>query len=237
MHVAIIMDGNGRWAVARGLPLPGSRRRKGVAPSRRRRAPGFAAHAACVLGGELAAAGRRVKHCARCFSATCYANTARPQQSIINVIGRRRLPGPAASDQAAGGDLDYAHDLRIAVDYSAQHSLMTASRCRNALRGPRGVRARAWLKNDHSLVPTPDVVCDSHRRRKRLSDFLLWECAYAELLFLDCMWPDRQRAFADALDGFSGRQRRFGKIDAVAVVEAARLTFAGRAPRCMRRPT
>jgi len=96
--------------------------------------------------------------------------------------------------------------------------------CRSApADGSRTAFAQRLAEIDHAREPAPDVdLLIRTGGEKRLSDFLLWECAYAELHFLDCMWPDfDERTFADALDEFAGRERRFGRIAAAAVVEAA----------------
>jgi len=224
MHIAIIMDGNGRWATRRNLP----------------RTAGHRAGAKAVSEVVEAAARRGIDTLSLyAFSA---ANWGRPkpevnalftllrrhlltqtrrcmEQSIrINVFGRRdRLSADLLrvierSEQltASGSKMQ----LRIAVDYSAQHSLMSA-----------GLRMAAESGADHSrfaqhlaavdncaAVPPVDLLIRTGGD-KRLSDFLLWECAYAELHFLDCCWPDfDEQAFADALKEYSQRERRFGLV-------------------------
>ena len=76
---------------------------------------------------------------------------------------------------------------------------------------------------DHAPTPAPDVdLLIRTGGEKRLSDFLLWECAYAELHFLDCLWPDfNEQAFAEALAEFGRRERRFGRVTAQAQGTAA----------------
>ena len=76
--------------------------------------------------------------------------------------------------------------------------------------------AETLAEVDHVALPAPEVdLLIRTGGEKRLSDFMLWECAYAELLFVDCLWPDfDERAFDEALQEYARRDRRFGAIDA-----------------------
>ena len=142
------------------------------------------------------------------------------EQSIrINVIGRRdRLSGPLRqlienseriTAQCTG------MRLRIAIDYSSQHSLLET--CRR-LRFQTDVDRSRFMEQlaavDHSSPSTPEVdLLIRTGGEKRLSDFLLWECAYAELHFVDCLWPDFDGAELDkAIGSFTKRERRFGDV-------------------------
>src|SRR5581483_7551572 len=102
--------------------------------------------------------------------------------------------------------------LRIAVDYSARHSILEAAR-RAALATESAFLDRINDVN-HSALPTSEVdLLIRTGGEKRLSDFLLWECAYAELYFTDCLWPDfGATGLRAALADYAGRQRRFGKV-------------------------
>jgi len=225
MHIAIIMDGNGRWAARRHLP----------------RTAGHRAGATAVNTIVEAAARRRVG------MLTLYAfssgNWQRPQgevsalfglferhlltqtrrcleQSIrINVIGRRdRLSArlrkliERSEQETEGCD---GMRLRIAIDYSAQHSFVEA--CRR-LRAEDAIDRSGFVERlaevDHAALPAPEVdLLIRTGGEKRLSDFLLWECAYAELHFIDCLWPDfDERAFDESLQEYARRERRFGAI-------------------------
>jgi undecaprenyl diphosphate synthase len=222
LHVAIIMDGNGRWALGRGLPrLAGHR--AGVEAARRvvEAAPelgigvltlfAFSAdnwrRPAAEVGGLMALLAR--------FLATetrrCSDNSVR-----VEVIGRRdRLELPlrqaialAEARTAAGTRLR----LRLAVDYSAREAILAAV-------GRLPQISRESLSG--ALGPPVDLLIRTGGER-RLSDFLLWESAYAELIFSRRMWPDfNGEDLAGAVREFRGRERRFGGIPAPAVSHEA----------------
>lgn len=233
MHVAIIMDGNGRWATQRGLP----------------RSAGHRAGAKTV--DRIVEAAARANIGTLTLYAFSAANWTRPQpevgalfvllrrylmtqtarcleQSIrIEIIGRRDRLAPQLvktieqSERATAGAQGMR--LRIAVDYSAQHSILEACR-RMAQMGTmdpaRFVQTLGEV--DHSSLDAPDVdLLIRTGGEKRLSDFLLWECAYAELHFVDNYWPDFDaNSFSQALDTYSQRQRRFGQVAPPALAQA-----------------
>jgi undecaprenyl diphosphate synthase len=139
----------------------------------------------------------------------------------LRVVGRRDRLAPeivaaierAEADTAAGGTLT----LRLAVDYSSRQMLLEA--LRTAARAPWPELGRpdvASLLGDamHAQGPSPDVdLLIRTGGEQRLSDFLLWECAYAELLFTPIMWPDYTgQDLAAALRDFHARDRRFGNV-------------------------
>jgi undecaprenyl diphosphate synthase len=219
------MDGNGRWATQRGLP----------------RSAGHVegAKAVCVVVDAAARAGIRTLTL-YAFSA---ANWARPRAEVdalmrvfrgylltearscversirISVIGRRdRLSEDllCTIDQserlsAAGTRLH----LRIVLDYSSHDSILQA-----AWRANRRSKLtpedfyRLLDQVDHSALPAGAVdLLIRTGGEKRLSDFMLWEVAYAELHFTDCLWPDfDEQHLRWALDDYAGRQRRFGAV-------------------------
>lgn len=212
-HLAMIMDGNGRWAERRGRP----------------RWMGHAAGAQTVR--------RVVEYAARAGveQLTLYAfssdNWSRPvvevatllelfdshlrtqttqlaKQGIrLQVIGRRdRLPlalraaiATAEARTAAGRRME----LRVAIDYSSRAAIQASLPAAAALHGgARGV----------TLLPPVDLLVRTGGER-RLSDFLLWECAYAELAFVDVLWPDLRDTDLDAIFAdFAARERRFGAV-------------------------
>jgi undecaprenyl diphosphate synthase len=144
------------------------------------------------------------------------------EQSIrINVIGRRdrlsenllRSIEQSERSSAAGSGML----LRIAVDYSSQHSIVQAAR--RADPGTdltAGAFHRLLHEVDHCAYPASEVdLLIRTGNERRLSDFLLWECAFAELHFTDCLWPDfDELRFRGALADYGGRQRRFGGLTA-----------------------
>jgi undecaprenyl diphosphate synthase len=227
MHVAIIMDGNGRWATQRGLP----------------RSSGHIEGAKAVRATVEAAARADVKTLT--LYAFSSANWSRPpaeiaalmhlfgqylftetrrcvEQSIrINVIGRRdRLSENLLRSIEQSEKLSATGSgmlLRIAVDYSSQHSIVQAARRATSqaqLTGPEFHRLLHEV--DHCAYPAGEVdLLIRTGNERRLSDFLLWESAFAELHFSECLWPDfDERRLRCALEDYGGRQRRFGGLEA-----------------------
>ena len=201
LHVAIIMDGNGRWGTRRGLPRAAGHRAGAEAVRHTVTAAPELGIGALTLYAFSADNWTRppteVAVLMRLFAR--YLRTEAPRLAgrgvRLTVIGRRdRLPAPLVSAIAAAEQATVdgsALHLRIAVDYSARAAL----------------RAGALLPDVDLLIRTGG--------EQRLSDFLLWECAYAELWFTDCMWPDFTAAdLAAALREFRSRERRFGALPA-----------------------
>jgi undecaprenyl diphosphate synthase len=225
MHVAIIMDGNGRWASQRGLPRTAGHREGAktvdrVVEAAARRGIGTLSLYAFSADnwrrpdpevGALFTLLRRylLKETPRCL-----------QRSIrINVVGRRDRLAPEVIRTIEHSERTTAHcsgmRLRIAVDYSAQHSMLESCRRMALESSVDRSRFKEHLADvDHSATVTPDVdLLIRTGGEKRLSDFLLWECAYAELCFVDAFWPDfDELAFGQALDEFAKRERRFGQV-------------------------
>jgi undecaprenyl diphosphate synthase len=221
MHVAIIMDGNGRWATQRGLPrsaghVEGAKAvRAAVEVAARAGVDTLTIYA--FSAANWARPSSEVSALMRLFGQYLFTETRRcVEQSIrINVVGRRdRLSDSLlrSIEQSAGGT---GMHLRIAVDYSSQHSILEAAR--RAAREPH-LDAESFRRliheADHCAYPAGEVdLLIRTGGERRLSDFLLWECAYAELHFADCLWPDFDEArFRSALADFAGRQRRFGAL-------------------------
>jgi undecaprenyl diphosphate synthase len=224
LHVALIMDGNGRWAAARGRPRSAGHA-AGVAALRR------AAYAASDLdvatltvyafssdnwgrpSGEVAALLRLMRRGLAAEVDRCVTNGVR-----LSIIGRRdRLPrglqrAVAAAEQAtAAGSRLW---LRVAIDYSAREAILRAAAAWTADRPPtRDEFGRLLAAIDHG-EPAPEVdLLIRTGGDQRLSDFLLWECAYAELYFTTRMWPDFDAAeLARAVADFRRRERRFGGL-------------------------
>ncbi len=226
LHVAIIMDGNGRWARARGLPRPAGHRAGAKAVRRTVEAApelgittltlyAFSADNWHRPAAEVAALMELFERHLRDETARLAENGVR-----LSVIGRRdRLPRPlvAAIERAerltrAGRRLH----LRIAVDYSARQAIAaTAARLAAAPASLDGF-ARQLNRTVHSVPAAPDVdLLIRTSGEQRLSDFLLWECAYAELHFTPRLWPDfGHDDLAAAVADYRRRDRRFGRVPA-----------------------
>jgi undecaprenyl diphosphate synthase len=228
MHVAIIMDGNGRWAVRRGMPrtaghVRGARVVRSIAAAAvRERIEILTLYAFSMDNWSRPAV--EVAALLRLFRRYLLTETHRciEQGVRLSVIGRRdRLSAPllAAIERA---EKVTAHGtrlhLRMAVDYSARYSILQA-----AGRGPRADDMQDFqrLINEvshagASAARDVDLLIRTGGEQ-RLSDFLLWECAYAELYFTECLWPDFDAgALGRALQEFAGRDRRYGRIEAIA---------------------
>ncbi len=221
-HVGLIMDGNGRWAEARGLPR-GVGHEAGVATVRRvaRAAPGQGI-GTLTLYAFSADNWRRPPAEVAGLMGLLRLYLAREVDALrrdgvrLTVIGRRDrlpagLPEAIAAAEAATRDGSRLH-LRIALDYSARDAILDAAR----LAGPAATREEfGRLVAPDGALEVDLVIRTSGEQR--LSDFLLWESAYAELHFTSCPWPDfGEAALADAMTAFRIRQRRFGGVPAAA---------------------
>jgi undecaprenyl diphosphate synthase len=228
-HIAIILDGNGRWAAARGLP----------------RTKGHEHGASAVRKAVQGCRERGIRYLT--LYAFSVANWSRPKEEIdglmrvcaefaereradliergiaVEAIGDlEEIPTPTRRAMesllrdTAGGK---AMTLSLALSYGGRRDMVNAMRA-------LAVRARAGLVipeeiNEESLrsflttssLPDPDLVIRTGGE-KRLSDFLLFESAYAELFFTSTLWPDFTEAVLDeAIAAFGRRERRYGKVD------------------------
>jgi undecaprenyl diphosphate synthase len=225
MHVAIIMDGNGRWATERGLPrtaghVEGAKAvRTAVEVAARSGVDTLTVYA--FSAANWARPSTEVAALMRLFGQYLFTETRRcVEQSIrINVIGRRdrlseSLLRSIEQSERLSASGERMH-LRIAVDYSSQYSILEAARRagREANLDTDGFM-RLLHEVDHSAQPASEVdLLIRTGSEQRLSDFLLWECAYAELHFADCLWPEfDETRFRRALEDFAGRQRRYGAL-------------------------
>ena len=225
-HVAIIMDGNGRWAAARGLP----------------RVAGHRAGAQAVRRTIEAAIRQGVGWL------TLYAfsseNWARPAEEVFDLTGllRHYLRHEVAEMAREGvrlrfiGDLDrFEPDIRaeatraeartangtrlnvvIAMSYGARAEILAAARrailaARDGQLDPAHLDEAAFGRLLYTAgIPDPDLIVRTSGEQ-RLSNFLLWQAAYAELVFLEVLWPDfSAEHLAEALAAFGRRERRFG---------------------------
>ncbi len=228
IHVGVIMDGNGRWAAARGLPRTsghraGVRAARQVVESATQAGVGtltlyaFSADNWTRPTPEVRALMRLLGRSLIMEGKHCFANGVR-----LTVVGRRdRLPASLlrAIHEAETLTLHGRNlHLRVAIDYSARESIMRAATIAGAEPMNRERFARLLAEVNHDPFPIRDVdLLIRSGGEKRLSDFLLWECAYAEFHFARCMWPDFSEAeFRVALGEFEQRERRFGGVPAQA---------------------
>jgi undecaprenyl diphosphate synthase len=223
-HVAIILDGNGRWAQARGLPrLAGHRKGADAIP----RAVRFAqAHGIRVLS-------------LFCFSTENWnrpAEEVRGLMRLLDVLLRRnekkildgttRFHWLGRPDGLAERTVDWLQNLEqktaqrdgfhlaLAVNYSGRDDALRA--CQSFCAAGEAPKRWEDLANrlDTARLPDVDLLIRTSGER-RLSNFLLLQCAYAELHFTNRLWPDFDAAdFQAALDDYAGRRRRFGTIKA-----------------------
>jgi undecaprenyl diphosphate synthase len=223
-HVAIIMDGNGRWATARGLP----------------RITGHKAGVAAVEGIIEAALDAGVGHLSLYAFST--ENWRRPDAEVSAIMSLLRFYLRLHAGRFLGrgvrfrllGDLDGLPDgiradalaleeatrgagrmvFRLAVNYGSRMELAGAAR-RCVEDGVKAgdldesaIQARLWTAG----APDVDLLIRTSGEQ-RISNFLLWQSAYAELYFADCHWPDfGPERFREALGAFAARERRFGGI-------------------------
>jgi undecaprenyl diphosphate synthase len=220
LHAAIIMDGNGRWATARGLPRVAGHRAGSEALRRAvESAPGLGIRSLTVYAfssdnwrrprTEVSALMRLFYTYLRRERDKCVENGVR-----ISVIGRRdRLPLMVLPEIEAAEKVTLRGKklhLRLAVDYSSRDAILDAAK---KLKGKVTREAFAEALGG----PDVDLVIRTGGE-KRLSDFLLWECAYAELIFTPVMWPDfKESDLASAVAEFHSRERRFGAVPKAAL--------------------
>ena len=241
--MAIIMDGNGRWAARQGLPRVAGHR-AGVAAVRRAVEHAVEVGIDCLTlyafssdnWGRPAAEVRSIFWLLHAFL-RLERERLKKAGVRLEAIGRRdRIPRlllreivQAERVTAEGHRLH----LRVAIDYSSRDAIARAAAAVDPtlVQGQRlSAEMLSQLIAQTLNAGGGDVdLLIRTGGEKRLSDFLLWECAYAELLFTDRMWPDFEAADLDAaIQEFSCRDRRFGGVQAV----PAQLIDAGDQRRC-----
>jgi undecaprenyl diphosphate synthase len=227
MHVAIIMDGNGRWATALGKPREWGHR-QGAEAVRRvvKAAPDLGVQTLTLYafssdnwqrpGGEVSILMKLLGRYLRSEVAELTENGVQ-----LQVVGRRDRLAPELVRTMERAEEATAHgrnlQLRLAVDYSSRDLLVEAVRAATMASDIERQDMATLLGNAMNAGgPARDVdLLIRTGGERRLSDFLLWECAYAELLFTPVMWPDFDgRCLAEAIDDFRARDRRFGRVAA-----------------------
>ncbi|MGI8991652.1 MAG: di-trans,poly-cis-decaprenylcistransferase [Bryobacteraceae bacterium] len=234
LHAAIIMDGNGRWATNRGLPRIAGHRAGAEAVQRAVEASpelGIGTLTLYAFSSDnwrrpLSEVGALMGLFERYLSKE--AERCLREGVRLSVIGRRdrlskRLVDAIHAAEAFTGSGRTLH-LRVAVDYSARDAIVSAAQ-RVGERASGGIELTRESffselnRTIHDTAASPDVdLLIRTGGEQRLSDFLLWECAYAELVFTPRMWPDFDATdLRAAVDRYHERERRFGQVPGQAV--------------------
>jgi len=220
-HVAVIMDGNGRWAQSRGSPRALGHR-AGVKVVRRvLRAAGKAGIEVLTLFAFSQENWKRpeleVKLLMQLFLRTLGRETAAMHRNGVRLrfIGDRSDFCEALQQEMASSEaLTQANTgvcLVIAVGYGGQWDIAQAAQ-QLADRGQRITAEGIEAGLQTASLPLPDLMIRTGGER-RISNFLLWQLAYTELYFTDVLWPDfDETEFRAALDWFAGRERRYGGV-------------------------
>src|ERR1700727_1119055 len=227
IHVAIISDGNGRWATSKGLPRSAGHR-AGAETAREiiEAAPSLGIHTLTLFALSSANWQRPAQEIAgilRLLHEYLLAETSHCMDEGVRltVIGRRdRLP---INLRLAIGDAEVATSgghrlhLRLAIDYSAREAIYQAA-CRFYKVTELSCEAFGKILVDFRGGSTDVDLLIRTGGEQRLSDFLLWECAFAELVFTPVMWPDFTASdLASAVGEFRSRERRFGALPRAAL--------------------
>ncbi|MDQ2669620.1 MAG: di-trans,poly-cis-decaprenylcistransferase [Gemmatimonadota bacterium] len=228
LHAAIIMDGNGRWATRRGLSRVVGHREGAQAVRRTVEAAPAAGIGTLTLyafsSDNWSRPEREVAWLMRLFREYLRAETPRCLENDIRltVLGRRDRLHATLRRAVERAELATAEGrrlhLRVAVDYSARDAILRAAQCIQPDQVPTRESFERLLdivNHGDGMVPPVDLLIRTGGEQ-RLSDFLLWESAYAELIFLPVLWPDFGEAdLRAAVHEFRGRDRRFGGLPAV----------------------
>jgi undecaprenyl diphosphate synthase len=225
-HVAIIMDGNGRWAQARGLPRIAGHRQGAEAVRRTVRAAGELGIPYLTLFGFSSENWKRplaeiddlmglLRHYLRGEIADLHKNAVR-----LRVIGDLARLAPDIVTMIANAERLTCENsgvtLTIALSYGGRAEIVAAvralaERCADGALAPDAIDEAVISQHLFtSGIPDPDLLIRTSGEQ-RISNFLLWQCAYSELVFTKALWPDYGRAdLEQAIDDFGGRERRYG---------------------------
>lgn len=225
-HIAIIMDGNGRWAESRGLPRAAGHKRGAEAVRKTVEAAAQAGVSFLTLFGFSSENWKRPERevgdlmgLLRLYlrseinelkkngiRLTVIGDRSRFDQDIVSMIER------AESETAGGARLN----LTLALSYGGRQEIVGAARtlAAKAAEGeidPSEIDETLFASHlDTVGIPDPDLLIRTSGEQ-RLSNFLLWQLAYTELVFVDVLWPDFAAAeLAAAIEEFNGRERRYG---------------------------
>ncbi|MBO6716614.1 MAG: isoprenyl transferase [Rhizobiaceae bacterium] len=229
-HIAIIMDGNGRWAKARGLPRAAGHRAGVEALRSTVRAVGdlginwltvyaFSSENWSRPKSEVSDLMGLLKHFIRRDLAELHQSGVR-----VRIIGRRDGLDPEIGsllhEAEALTALNRRHNLVIAFNYGGRDEIVRASQriadavAQGRLNAEDIDEDTVSAHLDTAGIPDPDLVIRTSGEQ-RMSNFLPWQSAYSELVFVPCYWPDFGRAqLVEAVEAFAARERRFGGVAA-----------------------
>lgn len=229
-HIAIIMDGNGRWAQSRGLPRTIGHRHGADAVKRTVKAAaelgisyltlfGFSSENWQRPADEVNELMRLLRLYLRGETADLHRNNIR-----LKVIGERehfskeiiKLIENAESLTAENTGIT----VNFALNYGGRNELVHAAaayaqKCANEGIVPDAAHAEEFFPDFLMTknIPDPDIVIRTSGEQ-RISNFLLWQCAYSEFIFMESYWPDfGEKDLRDAMEEFNKRERRFGKLE------------------------
>lgn len=227
-HVAIIMDGNGRWATARGLPRVAGHRRGAEAVRRTVSAAADLGIEYLTLFGFSSENWKRpieevddlmglLRHYLRGEIAELHRNGVR-----LRVIGRReRLPVDIVTLINNSEELTRDNSrlqLTVALSYGGRDEIASAARqiaeaVRSGALAPDQIDEACFARYLFTAdLPDPDLLIRTSGEQ-RISNFLLWQTAYSEFVFTDTLWPDFSKEdLLRAVEDFNGRERRYGAI-------------------------
>lgn len=228
-HIAIIMDGNGRWAKARGLPRTAGHKRGVEAVRATVRAAGDLGVKTLTLFSFSSENWRRpaseVNELMGLLKAFIRRDLADLHEADVRVsiIGNRsNLPpdiAPLLEEAERLTKDNHSTRLVIAFNYGGRDEIMRAARHLAGRVASGEMNAEAIDEAtfgdalDTGDIADPDLIIRTSGEQ-RLSNFLLWQGAYSELVFVDCLWPDFGKAqLQEAIDVFNARNRRFGGIE------------------------
>ncbi len=229
LHVGIIMDGNGRWAAERGLPrFEGHRRGMEAVRAAVRAAPELGVDYLTLFSfssenwARPRAEVQALFTLLRFFVRSDLADLHRRQAKITVIGSREGVPADicALLDEAERLTADNTGlRFQVAFNYGGRDEIARAVRriLEEGVAGPADITPELISQHlDTAGIPDPDLIIRTSGEL-RLSNFLLWQSAYSELVFLPIYWPDfDRRAFEQALEDFRSRKRRYGGLAASA---------------------
>jgi undecaprenyl diphosphate synthase len=227
-HVAIIMDGNGRWAKARGLPRAAGHKQGAEAARRAVRAAGEAGVACLTLYAFSSENWRRPAEEINDLTGLLRFYIGHELDNLhregvrIRVLGDHRAFAPDVArmvdDAIARTAGNQRMTVAVALNYGARGELVRVMQslgeriAAGDLKPPQIDEALIDAQLDTSGLPALDLLIRTSGEQ-RLSNFLLWQAAYAELIFTDTLWPDFDGdSFRSALDEYARRERRYGGL-------------------------